>query len=344
MGSEPRHLTRDDIDEGTRRIVTEAFDCVGVDTATFVGRERFRANLAFLQSLREQHEDRGREFRRGLFQNTGNLVALGVLSLALAGGGYLVGHGFPFKYTLVDWRNDLQDAFLSCLDFTRIEEGGYTCDSRDSGNWSSGLVGKGRLIGSNMGVSAPTLISWMGRDSAMPVTAETMRSLSESVYQAIARARYWRSLSCDGLAPVVALMVFDFGWNVGVSVSARVLQKTIGLEPALVDGDLGPKTLSAATKLSWSVLLTRLDPESIKTLQALCGVTPDGVAGTVTLRALSSQPSLLHVGVALALGMSQTAFYEALPNFDLYGKGWLARTSRRVSAATQLASSASLAS
>ena len=97
MGIETRHLSRDDVDDITRRIVTELLDCVGIDNATFVGRERFRANLAFLQALREQHEDRGREFRRGLFQNTGNLVALCLVSLALLGGGYLVGHGFTLK-------------------------------------------------------------------------------------------------------------------------------------------------------------------------------------------------------------------------------------------------------
>ena len=97
MAIDTRHLTQSEVEECARRVVTEVLDCVGIDNATFVGRERIRANLAFLQSIREQHEDRGREFRRGLFQNTGNLVALGLMSLALAGGGYLVGHGFPLK-------------------------------------------------------------------------------------------------------------------------------------------------------------------------------------------------------------------------------------------------------
>ena len=80
-----------------KRVITEVLDCVGIDNSSFVGRERARANMAFLQMLREQHEDRGREFRRGLFQNTGNLVALTMMSLLLLAGGYLVGHGFTLK-------------------------------------------------------------------------------------------------------------------------------------------------------------------------------------------------------------------------------------------------------
>lgn len=77
--------------------MAEALDTIGIDNESFVGRERARANLAFLQLLREQHEDRGREFRRGLFQNTGNLVALSGMSLLLLVGGYMLGHGFTFK-------------------------------------------------------------------------------------------------------------------------------------------------------------------------------------------------------------------------------------------------------
>ena len=238
----------------------------------------------------------------------------------------------------------MQDPFLSCLDFTRVEEGGYTCDRRDSGNWSSGVVGEGSLIGSNRGVSAPTLISWMGRDSPTTVTAATMRDLPDAVYQAIARTRYWRSLSCDELSPAMALMVFDFGWNVGISVSARVFQRTVGVVQAHVDGDLGPDTLHAATIVGWPALLAQLDHASVRTLQSHCGVSEDGVAGAATLRALNSNPGLRDVGLTLALGHAQTAFYQALPGFGVYGRGWIARTTRRVGLAMQLAQPVALAS
>lgn len=230
----------------------------------------------------------------------------------------------------------MQDVFISCLDFTRKEEGGYTSDPEDSGNWSTGLVRQGRLIGSNMGVSAPTLISWVGRDDAEGVTAEIMRALPEPTYQAIAKARYWRSLSCDSLSGPVALMVFDFGWNVGVATSARLAQSVFGLGGGRVDGDLGPKTIAAVGALQWPGLLPKLDPGSVKILQNACDVAADGVAGPATLGALAKRPDLLSVGLALALGCAQTAFYRKLPNFSIYGNGWLGRTARRVSAAGKL--------
>ena len=230
----------------------------------------------------------------------------------------------------------MEDVFLLCLDFTRTEEGGYTCDPHDSGNWSSGLIGRGRLVGSNMGVSAPTLISWLGRDDAATVTAGVMRTLAESTYQAIAKARYWRSMSCDNLTGPVAMMVFDFGWNVGVATSARLLQSTIGLQGELVDGDLGPRTIAAANALRWPAIIPKLDDTSVKVLQRMCHVPVDGIAGAATIDALTVQPALMPIGLALALGCVQTEFYRKLPNFGTYGKGWLARTERRVDAATKL--------
>lgn len=100
LGSPVQRATapsRDELEAVCRQIVVDMFEHLGIDSDTFIGRERVRANLAFLQLLREQHEDRGREFRRGLFQNTGNLVALTGMSALLLAGGYLIGHGFTFR-------------------------------------------------------------------------------------------------------------------------------------------------------------------------------------------------------------------------------------------------------
>ena len=227
--------------------------------------------------------------------------------------------------------------FDVCLNFTRVEEGGYTCSPADSGNWSTGLAGQGRLVGSNMGVSAPPLISWLGRD-ADAVDQEVMKTLSEVTYQAIARARYWRSLGCDGLAPAVAMMVFDYGWNVGVGKSARLLQATLGLQGSAIDGDLGPQTQTAASSPNWTFVLAKLSQSSIKRLQAECGQAQDGIAGPETLSACLKRPALWPLVVALRLGEEQIEAYKQLRNFELYGKGWLDRTDRRVDAACQMAS------
>ncbi len=176
--------------------------------------------------------------------------------------------------------------------FTRREEGPYTDDARDSGNWSTGITGHGRLIGSNMGVGAPALIAWLGPKVA--VTAVTMRQLSITTYLAIATAKYWRPLSCDSLPEPVALMVFDFGWNCGISTSARILQEALGFMGDALDGDIGPGTL-----------------------HVMAGV--NAIDGFVT-----------------KLGNLQEAHYRGLYNFDIYGKGWIARTERRKLAAQAL--------
>ena len=101
----------------------------------------------------------------------------------------------------------MEVCFESCLTFTRTEEGGYVDDARDSGNWSSGRVGQGRLIGSNMGVGAPALIAWMGPQAY--VTAEQMKNLQPATYNAIASSRYWNPIGCGNVPAGFDLMLFE---------------------------------------------------------------------------------------------------------------------------------------
>lgn len=129
--------------------------------------------------------------------------------------------------------------FEVCTAFTRLEEGGYVDDPRDSGNWTGGAVGVGLLIGSNMGVGAPALAVWLqGTD----VTAATMRTLPAAIYNAMARARYWTPMSCADMPAGVDLMLFDYGWNRGVGSSIRLLQQVLNVEE---DGICGQATVRA---------------------------------------------------------------------------------------------------
>ena len=130
--------------------------------------------------------------------------------------------------------------FLACSVFTRVEEGGYVDDPRDTGNWTGGAVGAGTLIGSNMGVGAPTLAAWL-RSPAIGVA--TMRGLSLSIYGAIAKAQYWNPMACADMPPGIDLMLFDFGWNRGPGTSIRLLQGALGLHQ---DSLCGPATVRAA--------------------------------------------------------------------------------------------------
>ena len=145
--------------------------------------------------------------------------------------------------------------FAAVTAFTKHEEGGYTADPRDSGNWSSGIVGKGTLIGSNMGVGAPALISWL---HPHPVTAGMMRTLAPHVYGSLAEARYWTPMGCTLLQPGLDLMVFDYGWNRGQRSSVLALQRVLAVAQ---DGKVGTETWTAINRIGASVVLHDLAEE-----------------------------------------------------------------------------------
>lgn len=225
-------------------------------------------------------------------------------------------------------------AFPTASAFTRAEEGGYSNRVDDGGNWTGGIVGAGQLIGSNMGVSAPTLVDWLGIEAA--TQPDAMRELAVETFEAIARDRFWSPLGCDGLAPAIALMVFDFGWNAGVGCSSRLLQRALGMTGAAVDGQIGPVTATRAAVPDWPAILGGLDPQFIQDLQHGCGLVCDGVAGPKTLAALDRAPSLWPGALARRLAQQQMQAYRLMRGFGVFGAGWEARTVRRLAAALGL--------
>ena len=63
-----------------------------------------------------------------------------------------------------------------------LSEGGYQNDPRDSGNYY-----QGNLIGTNWGISAPTLATFLGR---IP-TVQDMKTLTKQTAESILKSRYW---------------------------------------------------------------------------------------------------------------------------------------------------------
>ncbi len=225
----------------------------------------------------------------------------------------------------------MESFFESCLAFTRAEEGGYVDDPRDSGNWTSGQVGHGTLVGSNMGVGAPALLAWMGPGTCL--TSEQMRDLPVASYEAIARSRYWTLLGCTIIPAGVDLMVFDFGWNRGIGTSQNLLARCLasGLHQgsSLADGLVE----AAIDQIPIPILLGRISVSGIRVLQQRLGVEQDGLVGPQTLNAFAKREDLRPTAMILALSTAQIASYRLLSNFSTYGVGWLARTSRRQAAA-----------
>lgn len=111
------------------------------------------------------------------------------------------------------------------------EEGGFTANPADPGNWTGGKCSVGRCIGTKYGISAasyPTLnIAGLSLDDA------------KAIYQ----RDYWDHVHGDDLPPAIALLVFDAAVNSGISRAARWLQAALRVA---VDGAIGPVTIAAA--------------------------------------------------------------------------------------------------
>ena len=110
------------------------------------------------------------------------------------------------------------------------EEGGFSAEPDDPGNWTGGAVGQGALRGTKFGISA----------AAYP--ALDIAALTPDDARAIYRRDYWARIAGDALPPAVALLVFDAAVNNGPAQAARWLQAAAGVA---ADGDIGPATRAA---------------------------------------------------------------------------------------------------
>ena len=109
-------------------------------------------------------------------------------------------------------------------------EGGFSTNPADPGNWTGGACGKGKCNGTKYGISAASYPN-------LDIAALTLDA-AEAIYQ----RDYWQRVRGDELPPSLALLVFDAAVNSGVSRAIRWLQAVVAVE---VDGVLGPKSMAA---------------------------------------------------------------------------------------------------
>lgn len=121
-------------------------------------------------------------------------------------------------------------------------EGGYQAIPADNGNWSGGKRGVGRLIGTNMGIAAPTLIRWRKRHGYHVTTASDMKELSRDIVKQIYREQYAAPIRFDDLPDGLDYLVFDTAIHAGPRRASQFLQRIVG---AKVDGVIGLNTLGA---------------------------------------------------------------------------------------------------
>lgn len=123
-------------------------------------------------------------------------------------------------------------------------EGGFQNDPEDRGNWTSGVIGQGKCLGTKYGVSAMT---YPGEDIA-GMTLERAK--------AIYRRDFWGPAGCDVVPDAVKFDVFDTAVNSGVVTAIKLLQRAASAQD---DGALGPHTLMAAQAMDPERLLARFN-------------------------------------------------------------------------------------
>ena len=132
-----------------------------------------------------------------------------------------------------------EDAFALLIG----NEGGFTKDPKDRGNWTSGVVGKGELKGTKYGISA------------MAYPNLDIENLTLGQAQLIYKADYWNEVKCDQLPETIKFDMFDMAVNSGVLTAAKILQRAVG---TVEDGTIGAATIIASTKLDQQLLDKRL--------------------------------------------------------------------------------------
>ncbi len=124
----------------------------------------------------------------------------------------------------------MRTSFERAFEVVVGEEGGFTDNPADPGNWTGGRCGQGRCVGTKFGISA----------AAHPGLDIAGLRLEEA--RAIYRREYWDVVRGDALPPPLALLVFDAAVNNGVGRAVRWLQQAAGVG---ADGVLGEATLAA---------------------------------------------------------------------------------------------------
>ena len=113
--------------------------------------------------------------------------------------------------------------------FERVfkNEGGFQNDPKDRGNWTSGRIGVGQLLGTKYGISAmtyPTL---------------DIRNLSYEAARAIYKRDWWDKLGMERYPQALQYQMFDAALNHGSGRANKMLQRAVGAMP---DGIIGPNT------------------------------------------------------------------------------------------------------
>jgi len=118
-------------------------------------------------------------------------------------------------------------SFEDSLPLILEKEGGFVNDPDDSGG------------ATNKGIIQTTYDSYRERNG---LEKRSVQYIQDKEVADIYEKEYWSACRCGDLPPSLALCVFDFAVNSGVSRAVKTLQRVVF---ATEDGVIGPATLSA---------------------------------------------------------------------------------------------------
>lgn len=129
------------------------------------------------------------------------------------------------------------------LDFTLVEEGGFSDDANDPGG------------ATEHGVTLAVFRKVMKNPA---LTVADLKAITPAEEMRVYQPGYWMTVRGDDLPSGVDLMTFDFGVNSGPGESEMLLQEAAGLTGDDVDGALGPMSMAAISRASPSDLIAKL--------------------------------------------------------------------------------------
>lgn len=118
-------------------------------------------------------------------------------------------------------------SFNTAQDLTAKNEGGYTNNPDDNGNWTGGKKGIGSLVGTNWGISAPVLKEYLHRE----IEERDMRGLTHDVARKIYKKNYWDLIKGDEInSQALANSIYDSAVNLGPGSAIKQLQLSMKLK------------------------------------------------------------------------------------------------------------------
>lgn len=127
-------------------------------------------------------------------------------------------------------------------------EGKFTNDSRDRGNWTTGIIGKGQLKGTKYGISAMTY----------PML--DIKNLTLAQAKDIYKRDWWDALNAKNIDSAIIFQVWDFAINAGMATAKRKLQSAVGVAD---DGIIGPISLKAVNDADLNDVLMKFNAERL---------------------------------------------------------------------------------